>query len=143
MEVRVLGTTFNINAYRDEDAIRTTLLTGKVKISSHEQSAVLSPGQQLISSPHSPFTIDRSPDVDQVVAWRFGYFQFNNSDLRTVMHQLERWYDVKVVYEGNVSNDLELIGKIPREMTLTQVLNVLQSQQVHFRLEGHTIIVLP
>lgn len=143
MEVRVLGTTFNINAYSDEDAIRTTLLTGKVKISNKEQSAVLSPGQQLISSPHSPFTIDHSLDVDQVVAWRFGYFQFNNADLRTVMHQLERWYDVKVVYEGNVSNDLELIGKIQRGMTLTQVLNVLQTQQVHFRLEGHTIIVLP
>jgi ferric-dicitrate binding protein FerR (iron transport regulator) len=81
-------------------------------------------------------------DVEAVVAWRFGYFQFNNADLPVVMRQLERWYDVQAVYEGNIPKR-EFLGKIPRNYTLSQALDVLKMLQVHFKIEGKKIIVSP
>lgn len=149
MEVEVLGTHFNINSYTNELAVKTTLLEGKVRVRSAATNAqiVLEPGEQAIlrQTQNDKTVMDKTKDVDveEEVAWRFGYFQFVNADLKTVMRQLERWYDVEVVYQGNVSNELELIGKMPRSMHLSKVLDVLQTQQVHFKIEGHKIIVLP
>jgi len=146
MEVEVLGTHFNINSYSNEEVIKTTLLEGKVRVhTAGGKEVVLNPGEQssLARSQGDKITVNKEVDVDAEVAWRFGYFQFVNADLKTVMHQLERWYDVQVVYQGTVSNDLELIGKIPRSMDLSKVLDVLQTQQVHFKLEGKKIVVRP
>lgn len=148
MEIEVLGTHFNINSYTNEPAMKTTLLEGKVRVRSEDNSQmILAPGEQAVlrKSGHEKVVLSKTKDVDveEEVAWRFGYFQFVNADLKTVMRQLERWYNVEVVYQGNVSNDLELIGKIPRAMHLSKVLDLLQTQQVHFKIEGHKIIVLP
>jgi len=148
MEIEVLGTHFNINSYTDEPAMKTTLLEGKVRVRSADNSQmILEPGEQAVlrKSRDEKIVLSKTKDVDveEEVAWRFGYFQFVNADLKTVMRQLQRWYNVDVVYQGNVSNDLELIGKIPRGMNLSKVLDVLQTQQVHFKIEGNKIIVLP
>jgi ferric-dicitrate binding protein FerR (iron transport regulator) len=144
MEVEVLGTHFNINSYSNESAIKTTLLEGKIRVHSSASNTekILTPGEQAVLQDNK-IVVNKNVDVDAEVAWRFGYFNFNNADLKTVMRQLERWYDVNVVYEGKVSNDMELIGKIPRSMNLSQVLNVLQTQQVHYKVESHKIIILP
>jgi transmembrane sensor len=148
MEVEVLGTHFNINGYADEPAMKTTLLEGKVRVRSADNTQlILAPGEQatLRRSNDDKAVLSKTKDVEveEEVAWRFGYFQFVNADLKTVMRQLERWYDVQVVYQGKVSNDLELIGKIPRSMNLSKVLDVLQTQQVHFKLEGRKVVVVP
>jgi transmembrane sensor len=146
MDIEVLGTHFNVNSYPDEDVIRTTLLEGKVRVHAEANNgrAILAPGEQAQLNKRSQVLKKANDvDVDAEVAWRFGYFQFVNADLKTVMHQLQRWYNVEVVYQGKVSNDLELIGKIPRSMNLSKVLEVLQTQEVHFKLEGLKIIVLP
>jgi transmembrane sensor len=144
MEVEVFGTHFNINSYSNESAIKTTLLEGKIRVHSSASNTekILTPGEQAVLQDNK-IVVNKNVDVDAEVAWRFGYFNFNNADLKTVMRQLERWYDVNVVYEGKVSNDMELIGKIPRSMNLSQVLNVLQTQQVHYKVESHKIIILP
>jgi hypothetical protein len=144
-EVQVLGTTFNINAYEDEDAIKTTLLTGKVRIVNHatgrEQSAVLAPGQQAqILGANIKLVSD--VDTEQVQAWRQGLFQFNKADIKTIMRQIARWYDVEVTYEGNFSNK-EFWGKISRDLNASEVLGVLQKYGVHFRIEGKKIVVTP
>lgn len=147
MEVEVLGTKFNINSYSDEDAIKTTLLEGKVKVRSASTNAqtVLAPGEQaLLNKGTQLFHKTKDIDVEAEVAWRFGLFQFNNADLRTVMRQLEKWYDVQVSYEGNIQNGgFEFLGKLPRNMNLSQVLSILQKQDVHFKIEGKKIIVTP
>lgn len=147
MEVEVLGTKFNINSYSDEDAIKTTLLEGKVKVRSAAMNAqtVLAPGEQALLNKGTQL-LNKTKDIDvkAEVAWRFGLFQFNNADLRTVMHQLEKWYDVQVSYEGNIKNGgFEFLGKLPRNMNLSQVLSILQKQDVHFKIEGKKIIVTP
>ena len=145
IEIEVLGTHFDVNSYADEDAIRTTLLEGKVKVRSVSTNAqiILSPGEQAVAVRQSQaLSKAKDVDVDAEVAWRFGMFQFNNADLKTVMRQLERWYDVEVQYSGAVP-DREFIGTIPRSLNLSKVLSLLEKQNVHFTLEGKKIIVTP
>jgi len=146
MEVEVLGTHFNINSYAEEPAMKTTLLEGKVRVRSaaNNEQTILQPGDQAqFSTGTKTLTKTKDVDVDAEVAWRFGMFQFNNADLKTVMRQLERWYDVQVVYQGDVGDDFEFLGKIPRDMNLLQVLTVLQKVNVHFTIDGKKIIVTP
>jgi transmembrane sensor len=148
MDIQVLGTHFNVNGYNDEASIKTTLLQGSVKISTGDKIKILKPGQQAQVSNGSnkngkDIQVVNDVNTDEVIAWKNGIFQFNNADLKTVMRELERWYDVEVVYQGSVTNDLELLGEMPRSMNLSKVLELLQSQQVHFKIEGHKLIVLP
>jgi transmembrane sensor len=142
-QVQVLGTHFNINAYDDEKVVKTTLLEGKVKIvkretangrsrqvgtgseEDNEFSAVLSPGQQAVLASHSPLTIDHSPDINQVMAWKNGVFHFENADIQTVMRQLSRWYDVEVVYKRDIEKDDPLFFEVKRNTNLSDVLKVL------------------
>lgn len=146
--VKVLGTHFNINAYSDEPAIRTTLLEGAVKIvkretaKNNELTAVLKPGEQAVLAAHSPLTIDHSPNIEKVMAWKNGVFNFEEATLQEVMHQLERWYDIEVQYETGIPK-LEFVGKMGRDLSLNNVLRGLELSKVHFRLEGRKLIVLP
>lgn len=145
MEVEVLGTHFNINSYQDEDAVKTTLLEGKVKVRSTTTKAelVLMPGEQArLNQQGKGLNKKKDVDVDAEVAWRSGYFQFNNADLNTVLKQLERWYDIEVVYKGVIFSDT-FNGKISRSSNLQDVLNILEANQVHFSLQGNKLIVSP
>jgi transmembrane sensor len=152
--VEVLGTHFNVNAYDDEATVKTTLLEGSVKVvkretangkrETNEFSAVLKPGEQavLAGGAHSPFTIDHSPDLDQVMAWKNGLFHFENVDIRTVMRQLSRWYDIEVEYKGAINNE-PLIIEIPRNTNLSDLLKVLQTTtNLQFKVEGKKVIVM-
>jgi ferric-dicitrate binding protein FerR (iron transport regulator) len=151
--VEVLGTHFNINAYDDETSVKTTLLEGSVKVRQFngqsasakdaEFSVVLKPGEQAVQTrAHSPFTIDHSPDLDQVMAWKNGLFHFENVDIKTVMRQISRWYDIEVEYKGAIKNE-PLIMEIPRNTNLSDVLKVLETTtELQFKLEGKKVIVL-
>ncbi|WP_205510966.1 FecR family protein [Longitalea arenae] len=151
--VTVLGTHFNVNAYEDEVNLKVTLLEGSVKVNSaidNGQSAmdprfaaILKPGQQAIVSAHSPLTIDHSPNVDKVMAWKNGIFNFHKASLQEVMRQLSRWYNVDVVYEKGVPN-MEFGGEMGRDLTLAQVLQGFEDMEIHFRIEaGNRLIVMP
>jgi transmembrane sensor len=143
-EVTVLGTHFNVNAYDDESDIKITLLEGSVKVSSSAaspQSAVLKPGQQAnIDIHNSQLTIEHSPDIEQVMAWKNGMFSFRQTDLQSIMRQIARWYDVEVVYDGPLP-DRKFGGEIPRMTRLSNVLRVLEESDVKFKMEGRKIIV--
>lgn len=146
-EIEVLGTRFNVNAYDDEDALRTTLLEGKVKFTKTTLSlpssdfVVLSPGQQSVLS-KTGLQMKNNVDMDGVMAWKNGLFNFNNSNLEMVMRQLARWYDVEVVYQGSVPKR-NFGGEMQRDLNLSEVLKILETNQVHFRIEGKKLIVLP
>lgn len=144
IEVQVLGTHFNVNSYSDEEAVRTTLLEGKVKVfTSNNSKTILQPGQQatLNKQTQALKKIDEV-DVDEVVAWRYGYFQFKDADLKTVLRQIARWYDVEVEYAGKVPA-MDFVGKLPRNSNLSQVLATLETNEVHFTIQGKKIIVSP
>jgi len=141
-DVEVLGTHFNINAYDDEPVIKTTLLEGSVKLTKDAASVILKPGEQASVSQSSQPSQPIPVKTDEVMAWKNGYFQFERVDIRTVMRQIGRWYDVEIVYEGPVTND-RFGGSIPRDATLSQVLNALEQSLVHFTIQGKKVIVKP
>lgn len=148
--VEVLGTHFNINSYQDDGTIRTTLLEGSIRFHEGTQQKLLIPGQQAIvmsgnnrgAGKDAEIRVQDDADLEQVIAWKDGVFSFKNASLQAVMHQIERWYDVEVVYDGTVSAR-EFHGKIGRDLKLSQVINILEGMDVNFRIEGKKLIVRP
>jgi ferric-dicitrate binding protein FerR (iron transport regulator) len=149
MDVEVLGTQFNINAYSDEPDMRTSLLEGRVRITSRagkpagplqsvSPTLVLEPGQQARAG--DGLSLVDHPDIDRALAWRRGLFDFNHADLQTVMRQLSRWYDVSVRFEGKAT-DRFFHGKITRDLKLSQTLDLLRDVDIRYRMEGKTLIV--
>jgi transmembrane sensor len=142
MDVKVLGTHFNINSYTDEAAIKTTLLEGSVKVNVQGQSALLQPGQQsqVLSTAQARKIYVQPTDVEEAVAWKNGRFQFEHSDIKTIMRQIERWYDVEVVFEGTKPSE-HYSGKISRNVNVSEVLRILELSGIRFRIDGKKIIV--
>jgi ferric-dicitrate binding protein FerR (iron transport regulator) len=141
-EVEVLGTHFNINSYSDEATANTTLLEGSVRIIHGSARSMLQPGQQAQLSTTQTIRIINNADIEKIMAWKNGVFDFQDATLEEVMRQLQRWYDIEVVYEKDVPR-LEFIGRMGRDLPLSKVLNGLEASKVHFRLEGRRLIVLP
>ena len=141
MQVRVLGTRFNVNAYDEEPAIRVTLLDGAVAVKNQEEEKLLRPGEQAIVS--SKINVQQQTDLEAVMAWRNGKFLFEEAaDIKVIMRQIARWYDVEVMYEGNVQ--VLIGGSISRNEPLLTVLKKLElTGTVHFKVEGKKIIVKP
>ena len=151
IEVEVLGTHFNVNTYDDEPTINTTLLEGSVKVVSKNSPegngnpVVLRPGQQAQYSNTEEGTSPRirQVDLDEVVAWKDGAFSFNDADLKAVMRQLSRWYDVDIEYAGEISEKDRFTGKLGRSIPLADLLAEMKDYDVKFRIEGNKIVVLP
>jgi transmembrane sensor len=139
--VSVLGTHFNINAYPDEETIKTTLLEGSIKVSKAGLgSRLLKPGQQSLLNPGA-FKVNEV-DVNKAIAWKKGSFVFENEEIKTAMRQISRWYNVEVVYKGDLS-DLDFSGTIPRSYSLKQLLRVLElTGNFKFKLEGRRLTVM-
>jgi len=141
--IQVLGTSFDINAYNDESAIRATLLEGSIRLSKEGAQAVLKPGQQAFSDRSGgPIRVVPGADTEAAIAWKNGYFQFDGDGLEAVMRQLSRWYDVEVKYEGPIP-ERQFAGQMPRGVNLSEVLRILEESNVHFRIEGKQLVATP
>jgi transmembrane sensor len=137
--IEVLGTHFNINAYGNEKQIRTTLLEGKVKVLHGRLTTLLKPGQQARYpqtgvSDSRGITVMSDADINQVMAWKNGVFDFNHASLDELMRQLARWYDIEVIFEEDIP-EMEFRGKMGRDVSLSKVLFFLEGSDVHFRFE--------
>ncbi|HVK49133.1 MAG TPA: FecR domain-containing protein, partial [Pseudobacter sp.] len=141
-DIQVLGTEFNVNSYANEASINTTLLEGSVRVKANKLSQILTPGQQAQVGQDKKIRLVKDVDIDKVIAWKNGYFNFNDADLHEIMRQLERWYDIEVVYAKPVQ-PVEFRGKLERSLSLSQVLEGLQLMQVKFRIEGRKVIIEP
>ncbi|WP_439506192.1 FecR family protein [Sediminibacterium sp.] len=142
MEVEVLGTHFNVNGYEDEESVKTTLVEGKVKVASASGTKFLNPGQQAQLKPSGNIAITNNINLEEIIAWKDGNFQFENADIKAVMRQLARWYDVDVTYKGNIQQ--HFVGSISRNVNLSQVLTMLQQTgAVKFKIDGKQLIVMP
>ncbi len=140
MQVEVLGTHFNVNAYGDEGAIKTSLLEGSVKIKKGNISGLLKPGQQGILKKNGNDLEIKNADMNEVIAWKNGLFQFDGADIKTIMREIGRWYDVEIEYKGIVS-ERRFEGKISRDSQLSDVLKILELSNVKFTVEGKKIVV--
>lgn len=143
LDVHVLGTGFNIMAYADENAIRTTLVSGSVKVEAGEATAVLTPGVQAsLDTEGQTFRTSR-PDLAEVLAWKNGQFRFSRTGIKEIMRQVARWYNVEVTYKGNVDN-IEFQGILSRKVTAQALLETLEATgEVHFEIKGDHISVIP
>lgn len=127
-----IGTSFDVNAYTDEPATTTTLVAGSVKIG----QTFLKPGQQFNGTKISEV------NTAQYIAWKNGDFDFRGDDIRTVMRQLARWYDIDVVYQGNMNGKVAYAG-ISRSKNISAVLRLLEATKgVHFQIEGRRVTVI-
>ncbi|WP_161662268.1 FecR family protein [Pedobacter sp. V48] len=138
-EVEVLGTHFNVNSYSDEDATRTTLLEGSVKVSNHNEQKILRPGQESLLAKNNLSV--RKADTEEAVAWKNGDFIFNNEDFGSILRQVSRWYNVEIIDNGNHKN-LHLSGTVSRSKNISVVLKALEvTGKVKFKIDGNRVIV--
>jgi len=143
MNVRVLGTHFNINAYPDEQHNIVTLLEGSVKVDCGEANAMLAPGNAAILNKTSGKFNIKDGDTEAATAWKNGYFLFDNEKVESIMRQISRWYDVEISYQGDVSGKA-IGGSLSRSKNVSEVLNMLElTGTVHFKTEGRRITVMP
>jgi len=140
VDIQVLGTKFNINAYNDEEAIRTTLIEGSVRVSKGGQKKQIKPGQQAQVISNDIKVVD-NVDLDKITAWKQGLFAFKGDKLQDVMKDLARWYNIDVVYEGSGTQDVEITGNIFRNWNLSEVLKILSTLNIDSRIEGRKLIL--
>jgi len=150
--VEVLGTHFNINAYTEEGSVRTTLLEGSVRVSSlspsslrggttrqSQQAITLRPNQQSTMTNNNINV--KTIDPKETMAWKDGYFRFNDEKIESIMRKVSRWYDVDVEYKGEMTKE-GFNGAITRYSSIRDVLEIMEgSKAVHFKIEGRRIIV--
>ncbi|MHB1179403.1 MAG: FecR family protein [Daejeonella sp.] len=155
--IEVLGTHFNVSAYSDEPSIRTTLLEGSVRVSlpsplsgeglDRNFSKLIKPGQQSkVNETIKVFNVD----TEEAVAWKNGYFMFNNENIQSIMRKISRWYNVDIEYRGNISQKA-LWGSVSRFKNVSEVLDLIElTGSVHFKIvpgdnsgEERRIIVMP
>jgi ferric-dicitrate binding protein FerR (iron transport regulator) len=140
-EIRVLGTHFNVSSYKDEETVQTTLIEGSVSVKDKRTAVVLKPGSQAMSD-GSGLHVNTDVDTDKVISWKQGWFDFDGMDFKMILRQVSRWYDVDVVYKGNIPDE-KFGGRIKRDVPLSQVLQLLQNRGVKFQLQGNVITVMP
>jgi transmembrane sensor len=140
-QIEVLGTHFNVNAYADEAAINTTLLEGKVKISGTSTGIILQPGQQAQLTPDQTINLVEHADLEKVMAWKNGLFNFNGADIKSVMREIGRWYDLEVLYEEE-PGPRKISGKMQRNLSLSQAMMILKDLDINYRLEGRKLIIV-
>jgi ferric-dicitrate binding protein FerR (iron transport regulator) len=137
--VEVLGTHFNVNAYPDEPNMQTTLLEGAVKLVSPASAIRIAPGEQGVVLRDGAM-LKRRVDVDRELAWKNGLFSFEGQDIRAIMRQISRWYDIEVVYEKDLPEE-KYYGEIARSSKLENVFKILELNNLAFRMEGKTVFV--
>ena len=140
-EIKVIGTRFNVNGYDDEENVKVTLFEGSVKtISENGQSSILIPGEQARLN-RSGLFVTTDVDLEEVVAWKEGRFHFDGADIKTIMRQLEKWYDVDIEYESEIS--YSFVAKISRDVNVSEILKIFEmTDLVHFKIEGRKITIM-
>lgn len=145
VRTRVLGTTFNIQAYPDEKVVYTTLLSGRVRVDADHlgKSVILAPGMKAIWEKESGEIHAEKANIENAVAWRYGEFVFDEEDIEVVMRMLERWYEVKFVFEGGRKGKHTFSGQMSKDIPM----NILLSRMTlaggpQFRQEGNLVYVI-
>jgi ferric-dicitrate binding protein FerR (iron transport regulator) len=142
MDITDLGTRFNVMAYYDEAAVKTTLVEGAVNISDGKKNALLKPGQQAVIDKNSNSGIKvQAVDVEEAIAWKNGEFYFNHTSIYEIMRQVSRWYDVEVTYQDSL--DAYLSGNIRKNVNVSEVFKMLElAGGLHFRVDDKKATVM-
>ena len=137
-EIKVLGTHFNVMAYDNESTILTTLLEGSVQFSMGKNNILLKPGQQSSLDRVGHISVVDDADTEVATAWKNGQQMFRKSDIATIMRQVERWYNVDVVYKTSVPANVTFSGDVPRDVNLLELLKAFEQPYLHFIIDRTT-----
>jgi len=136
IQVEVLGTKFNLMAYDEEVSINTTLLEGEVRVHAGNEHKKIRPGQQAMVKGQIQVI---EVDAEAAVAWKNGFIQFDNSDLPSIIRQLERWYKVEFYGEDQIAGK-HFSAFISRDTPLSKILEMLElSGNINFKVDGDKI----
>jgi ferric-dicitrate binding protein FerR (iron transport regulator) len=139
--IEVLGTAFNARSFVDENNMQVTLLNGAVKINTTRTTQLLHPGEQAVTTTNGSIQLTTNADLQEATAWKEDLFYFNGADMATIMSELQRYYNVEVVYQADVKDFF--VAKIPRDVPVSQLLKLLEmTDLVHFKIEGRKITVI-
>ena len=159
VEVEVLGTHFNVNAYGDEGGVNTTLLEGSVRLRKEsrpltmddgqkngnhadDEQVILKPGEQGVLMENGKLKVESGIDTDEVVAWKNGVFSFKDASIENILKQAARWYDIEVVYQGKIERHFN--AEVLRSESIEKLLKLLElTGSVHFKIENKKVYVLP
>ena len=141
-EIEVLGTEFNIKAYKDEVNIYTTLVEGKVAINTPNLKQLLIPNQQSILDTQNNTLSVITVDVLEAISWKEGVFSFINKPLKDIMKVLSRWYDVDIIFDNKELESAEFIGTLNKNQSIDEVLSIMKSFSLNnYEIKGDTIIL--
>ncbi|MCH4551459.1 FecR family protein [Aestuariibaculum lutulentum] len=139
-EVQVLGTEFNVSAYRDDSVITTTLVEGKVEVTDNisRDKKYLLPNQQSILNKQTDAIKKQEVDAYPYIAWKEGRFVFNNVTLEEFLYKVSRWYDVEVYYDNDSLKNLSFTGDLPRYSNMTSILKIIEAEMsVNIKVEDN------
>jgi ferric-dicitrate binding protein FerR (iron transport regulator) len=145
LDVEVLGTVVNVNAYEDEKEAKVTLLQGAVRVcqdTSEATGVVLKPGQQARTTAAGQLVVVNNADLEAAVAWTAGRFRFDHADVKSILRQLSRWYDIEVRYQGDIGERC-FTGEFSKTKSLSDIVKLLELSHIHCKIEGHYLIVKP
>jgi len=140
--IQVLGTKFNIRAYKEDQMTKTTLLEGSVQVRTASHKQLIQPGQEA----RTHFNADNlevvSGDVNEAVAWKNGYFIFNDESIVDIMSKVSRWYNIEVVYEGHVKSKI-FAGTFSKKKSLQKLLESFAStEQISYKIVGRRVTIM-
>lgn len=139
-KIEVLGTHFNVNSYQDEPGIATTLLEGSVKIIDGTSEQIIKPGEQAINRAGA-ISVNKV-DPGTVTDWKNGDFNLDKVNFKVAMRKIARWYDVEVIYDTSITDDMEAGGWVSRESNLSSILKLIESSGlVRFKVDGRKVYV--
>jgi transmembrane sensor len=142
LQVQVLGTHFNVDAYTEDSSVNTTLLEGAVRVTRGASAQTLSPGQALLAHAQGRLQLVTDANVRKAIAWKNGRFLFQNDDISTITRQLSRWYDIDFQFEGTIAD--HYTGQISRQVNISRVLKMLEAAGgISFSVEGKVVRVSP
>lgn len=140
-QVKVLGTQFNVNSYKDEETKKITLIEGSVQVNSKNGRLLLVPGQQARIN-NGNILLEKHADIEAAAGWKDGSFVFRDADIYNIMRQAERWYDVNVIYRSTSSEHFNF--SISRNEPLSKILHLMElTGKIHFKIENKSVYVLP
>lgn len=136
----VLGTSFNINSYPDEENLVTTLVTGSLRVNTPKAAHLLHPGEQTLLRSNGELQSRTGVNTEEFTAWKDGQFYFDNTPLTVILRQVSRWYDVEVIYTTPVG-DRKFFGVIDRKTPLAGILKLLNANDIQFQIKGKKLYV--
>ena len=139
--VEVLGTSFNVRGYSDENSVETVLEEGVVRMSQGKDTVVLKPGHKATYRPNEPIQTT-TVNTELYTAWRHGQYIFMDESVENILKQLSRWYDIEVFYSNEAAKSVTFSGDVTKYDDIDTLLKAMEiAGGVHFKISGRTLIV--